>query len=188
MNRELAVHVDLDGHPVRCGRLWTRFAPRESASFAYDATFLAHPRAFALDPELPLGAGQFHTGGALFRAFTDPAPDRWGQTLLRRAERARARREGRALRTLTAVDFLTLVHDETRLGALRFRDESAGQGAPFLSSDGKAVPPLLDLARLLSATSRIVAGRLGLKAKDLDRMESAFEHRDLALARGTAPG
>jgi serine/threonine-protein kinase HipA len=176
VNRELAVHVDLDGHPVRCGRLWTRSAPRESASFAYDATFLAHPRAFALDPELPLGAGQFHTGRALFRALADPAPDRWGQTLLRRAERARSRREGRAPRTLTAVDFLTLVHDETRLGALRFQDEREGDDAPFLSSDGKPVLPLLALARLLSATNRIVAD------------EETDEDLALVLAPGTSLG
>lgn len=158
MNRELTVYVDLDGIPLRCGRLWTRGAPRVSASFEYDAAYRAHPHAFALDPEIPLGAGQFHTARALFRAFTDPAPDRWGQTLLRRAERLRANRERRAPRTLSQVDFLILVDDETRLGALRFRDAQAGPDAPFLSSVGKPVPPLIELARLLSATNRIVAG------------------------------
>ena len=96
MNRELAVYLDLDGVPVRCGRLWTRSAPREGASFEYDDGYRARRGAFALAPDLPLGAGSFHTARPIFRAFSDPAPDRWGQMLLRRAERARTRREKRA--------------------------------------------------------------------------------------------
>ncbi len=102
-----------------------------------------------------MAAGQFHTASALFRAFADPTPDRWGQALLRRAERGHARREGRTPRALGPVDFLTLVHDETRLGALRFRDATAGKDSTFLSSTDRPVPPLLHLARLLAATNRI---------------------------------
>jgi serine/threonine-protein kinase HipA len=81
---------------------------------------------------------------------------RWGQTLLRRNERARARQEKRQPRTLFTVDFLTLVDDETRLGALRFKD--AG-GEPYLSATSKRVPPVLELPRLLSATARIIDQR-----------------------------
>ena len=157
MNREIVVHVDLAGQTTICGRLWARSKPRESASFEYHADWLRNRRSFSLDPELPLGPGLFHTSRPLFRAFTDPAPDRWGQTLLRRAERARARREGGgAPRTLTMIDFLTRVDDETRLGALRFKDAEAGDDGQFLSSPGKPVPPVIDLARLLAATNRIV--------------------------------
>jgi serine/threonine-protein kinase HipA len=96
--------------------------------------------------------------------------------LLRRAEQARAKREGRPPRTLTAVDYLALVHDETRLGALRFRDAQAGPNAPFLSSAGKPIPPLLVLARLLSAANRIVAG------------DETDEDLALVLAPGTSLG
>ena len=84
-----------------------------------------------------------HTDRPLFGAFTDPAADRWGQTLLRRHEP----------RPLLAIDFLTLVDDETCLGALRFTE---GAGGAFLSATGKRVPPLLELPRLLAATTRIV--------------------------------
>jgi serine/threonine-protein kinase HipA len=176
LSRDLLVYVDLGGRTVSCGRLWTRAAARQSASFEYDAGWLGDRNAFALDPELPLGPGRFHTAEALFRAFTDPSPDRWGQTLLRRAERARARKEGRPPRTLTPVDFLTLVADETRLGALRFRDARDGHEAPFLSSAGKPVPPLLLLRRLLSATNRIVAN------------EETDDDLALVLAPGTSLG
>jgi serine/threonine-protein kinase HipA len=176
LNRDLLAYVDLDGRTVFCGRLWTRGTPRESASFEYDAGWLEERNAFALDPELPFGPGRFHTAEALFRAFTDPSPDRWGQTLLRRAERARARSEGRRARTLTAVDFLTLVADETRLGALRLRDARDGHEAPFLSSAAKPVPPLVLLRRLLSATNRIVAN------------EETDDDLALVLAPGTSLG
>ena len=42
---------------------------------------------------------------------------------MRRNERRRARAEGRQPRTLLAADFLILVDDESRLGALRFKDD-----------------------------------------------------------------
>jgi serine/threonine-protein kinase HipA len=174
MNRELLVFVDRTGAPVPCGRLWARSLPRESASFQYDPAWLSRRDAFALDPELPLGRGQFHTGQPLFRAFTDPAPDRWGQTLLRRAERARARREGGAPRALRAIDFLALVDDQTRLGALRFQDATANTG--FLSTGSQPIPPVLALPKLLSATQRV-----------LDE-EETDDDLALVLAPGTSLG
>ncbi len=156
MTRELLVYLSLGQETPFVGRLWSRGGARgDSASFEYDPAWIRRPDACSPDPELPLGAGQFHAPRALFRAFTDPAPDRWGQNLLRRAERAKARREGRAPRTLTSVDFLVLVHDQTRLGALRFKEANDSKG-DFLSSLGQPVPPLLDLPRLLAATGRIV--------------------------------
>ena len=187
MDRELVVYVDVAGAPVLSGRLWARArGNKESASFEYDSSWLQDRRAFALDPELPLARGQFHTTRPLFNAFTDPAPDRWGQTLMRRNERARARGEKRQPRTLLAIDFLTLVDDETRLGALRFKDgESAPSGArspadargtAFLSATGKRVPPVIELPRLLSATTRI----LDQKETDEDLL--------LLLAPGTSLG
>lgn len=174
MDRELLVHVEVDGELVRAGRLWARArGAKESASFEYAREWLTHPRSFAFDPALPLGSGLFHTERPLFNAFTDPAPDRWGQTLMRRNERARARREGRQPRTLLHVDFLALVDDETRLGALRFKDRD---GRTFLTEDGKRIPPVLELPRLLLATSRIVEDR------------ETDEDLALVLAPGTSLG
>ena len=43
-DRQLLVHVDLDGAPAFVGRLWARQRKgRESASFEYDASWLKHP-------------------------------------------------------------------------------------------------------------------------------------------------
>jgi serine/threonine-protein kinase HipA len=52
----------------------------ESATFAYRTSYLSLPRAYELDPELPLQTGQFQTpvGRPVFGAFSDTAPDRWG--------------------------------------------------------------------------------------------------------------
>jgi serine/threonine-protein kinase HipA len=153
MDRELLVFVN----ERECGRLRTRSGPRERASFEYSRAWLDSTGAFAIDPELPLGGGAFHTQRPLFRAFTDPAPDRWGQTLLRRAERTRAKKDGRAPRTLTPIDFLMLVHDATRVGALRFRDPTPG--SQFLTQTDRPVPPLLELPKLLAAATRVTEDR-----------------------------
>jgi serine/threonine-protein kinase HipA len=154
VERELTVHLDLAEGTILLGRLWTRArGTRETATFEYDDNWLRRSDCFGLDPELPPTRGQFHTDRPLFNAFTDPSPDRWGQNLLRRNERVRARREQQKPRTLLAVDFLTLVDDETRLGALRFKDVG---GPTFLSQAAMRVPPLVDLPRLLSATARTI--------------------------------
>ena len=97
MDKEVLVYVDLQGTPHLVGRLWTRMRKdRESATFEYDKSWLAHPERFSLEPALKLGPGPFHTPSdkPLFGAIGDSAPDRWGRVLMRRAERRRAEREG----------------------------------------------------------------------------------------------
>ena len=174
MGREILVFMELDGETVPVGTLWTRTrGSRQTASFEYDRSWLARRDAFGIDPVLPPASGPFHIDRPLFNAFTDPAPDRWGQTLLRLDERRRAQAEGRQPRTLQAVDFLTLVDDETRHGALRFKE--AGGGA-FLTSMERPVPPVVELPRLLSASTRV-----------MDDEESSEDLR-LLLAPGTSLG
>ena len=70
-----------------------------------------------------------------------------------RRERALAKAEGRAPRTLLEADFLMLVEDQTRLGALRFRDQG---GEAFQAADAHPVPPLVALPKLLGAARRIL--------------------------------
>ncbi len=154
MARSILVHVDLGGAPVLAGRLWVRVCgSRESASFEYDRAWLRHPRRFSLEPALAVGPGPFHTRGALFGSIGDSAPDRWGRVLLRRAEIRRARAARRTPRTLFESDFLLLVDDEVRVGALRF---SEGRAGPFLAEPRPdRVPPLVGLGRLLAASNRV---------------------------------
>lgn len=153
---EALVYVDLAGAPTLVGRLWSRARKgRESATFEYDKTWLEHPERFALEPALTLGPGPQHTEAdkALFGALGDSAPDRWGRVLMRRAERKLAQHEGRAARTSREIDFLLMVDDEVRQGALRFAQNTDG---PFLALAGAdRIPPVVILPRLLAATERL---------------------------------
>ena len=157
MDRETYVYADLSGTPLLVGRLYTYVRKgRESATFEYDDGWLAHAERFALEPALQLGTGSFHTGAdrALFGAIGDSAPDRWGRTLMRRAERRRAAAEEETPRTLYEIDYLLMVNDEARQGGLRFSDKAGGL---FLAPEGPTpVPPLIDLPRLLSAVEHII--------------------------------
>jgi serine/threonine-protein kinase HipA len=157
MERELHVYLDQPGGPVFAGRLFARVkAGRESASFTYDETWLKRRGSFALGPNLMLTRGTFHSTSGLFNAFTDTAPDSWGRKLMRRHERGLAETKSQAPRTLFDIDFLAGVEDETRLGALRFKEPD---GDEFLSQSKSPVPPLIELGSLLAATDRIERGR-----------------------------
>src|SRR5262245_48134215 len=89
-----------------CGPTSARI--KESASFEYDKTWLEDPVRFSLEPALQVGPGAFHTPAdmPMWGAIGDSSPDRWGRTLMRRAERRRAERAGTAPRSLEEIDFL----------------------------------------------------------------------------------
>lgn len=152
-DRDLDVYLDWQGETLLAGRLWARSkGSKDTSSFEYDETWLAREDRFSLDPALPLAEGQFHTAG-LFNAFTDPAPDRWGRNLMRRRERRQAKVENRAPRTLLDIDYLVLVEDGNRLGALRFADTGT---KTFLAQSDRPIPPLVRLGTLLSAATRVI--------------------------------
>jgi len=157
MDREALVYADLDGRPHLVGRLWARARKdKESATFEYDKTWREHKERFSLEPALKLGPGPFHTAAdmPMFGAIGDSAPDRWGRALMRRMERKQAEREGRVPRTLWEMDFLLLVDDEARPGALRFAEREEG---PFLREAGaKRIPPIVELPKLLGAAQRVI--------------------------------
>jgi serine/threonine-protein kinase HipA len=159
MERSVYVYVDMRGAPRLVGRLWGRTRKdKESASFEYDEGWLAHAARFALEPALTLGPGPFHTtsGKPLFGAIGDSAPDRWGRVLMRRAERRRADHARATPRTLWEYDYLLMVSDEARQGALRFAEQ---EGGPFLADEGAhTIPPVIDLPRLLSAAEHVASG------------------------------
>src|ERR1039458_3671099 len=157
MEKEILVYMDLQGTPHLVGRLWARMRKdRESATFEYDQSWLAHPDRFSLEPALKLGPGPFHTPSdkPLFGAIGDSAPDRWGRALMRRTERRRAEREGGAPRSLQEIDFLLLVDDEARQGALRLAEQEGGR---FVREEGvKRIPPLIELPALLAAAEHVM--------------------------------
>jgi serine/threonine-protein kinase HipA len=157
MENAILTYMDLNGIPTLVGHLWVHSKQsRQSVSFEYDRMWLKMPNRFPLDPALQLSEGAFHASidKPLFGAIEDSAPDRWGRLLMRRAERKFATKEKRHPRTLTEIDFLLLVDDETRRGALRFKKEL---DSPFLTTyENNSIPPLLSLGKLLAASNRVL--------------------------------
>ncbi|MBC7460123.1 MAG: type II toxin-antitoxin system HipA family toxin [Thermoleophilia bacterium] len=153
---ECAVHVDVPGRgAVPVGTLHShRRHGRESATFRYAPSWLADAGGYALDPRLPLFEGSFHTNEsqALFAAFTDAAPDRWGRRLIERSERHRTENRGEAARSFGEFDVLVGVRDDVRQGAIRCVDPAT---ATYLAPDGGGVPALLEMPSLLGAVHRI---------------------------------
>lgn len=81
---------------------------------------------------------------------------------MRRYENKLSKDENRPPRTLNEIDYLLYVNDIARQGALRFKTNENGD---FLfPSEIKSIPPIVNLAKLLDATEKIVA----LKEKDND--------------------
>lgn len=160
---ELLVTVQMDGSDVVAGKLYQRVRHGvESASFAYDSAYLARSDAYPLAPDMPLVAGAVHAGNAaMFRAFEDCMPDRWGRNLMVRAERALARDECRTARTLFEGDLLIGVNDETRQGALRFWDA----GVPLAPSES-GVPREVSIPSLL-ASADVAAEDADADVRDL---------------------
>ncbi len=157
MQQAIFVYVDLEGTVIKVGRLWDHYrSGKESVSFEYDQNWLEHPKHFSLDPALKLVAGSFHASSdkPLFGAIDDSAPDRWGRLLMRRSERKNAEKEKRTARSLKEIDFLLMVDDEVRQGALRFKKEE--QGSFLTTYDHHHIPPLIEVGKLLSAATRVL--------------------------------
>ena len=149
--REILVSIKLDANTFPVGKLWFHDRKgRNNASFEYSKEWLANPERFALEPALTLAEGAFHTGErqTLFGAIGDSAPDRWGRLLMQRANESG--------RSLTELDYLLGVNDETRQGALRFSVEDG----KYLTPGGKnAIPPLVKLPELLSASEKFLENK-----------------------------
>ncbi|MDR1439239.1 MAG: HipA domain-containing protein, partial [Clostridiales bacterium] len=153
--------------PSLIGRLYIAFARgRESLSFEYADEWLnSFGDAYPLDPDLSLYKGRQYAplDKRLFGLFSDSCPDRWGRLLMKRRENLHARKENRKPRKLTESDFLLGVHDESRMGALRFSREEGGE---FLSSgESLATPPWISLRTLENASAAFENDDSGLEEK-----------------------
>jgi serine/threonine-protein kinase HipA len=73
---------------------------------------------------------------------------------MQREEARRARAANTTPRSLLEIDYLLMVRDEARPGALRF---SWAEGGPFLTADAQGLPPLIELGRLMEAARKIEA-------------------------------
>lgn len=128
----LEVYVDIAGAPVKAGVVAASFAWGRNlagSSFMYDRGYFSTPGAYELDPRLSKGPGLYSSGEdrRLFGAFQDLTPDDWGKRVID-AELAEARNHDTSIPGFVGeFDYLTLAADETRLGAIRFRDTALGE-------------------------------------------------------------
>ncbi len=159
MTREIHVFGDWRelGGAQRIGLLRAdRVHGAETFSFEYDSTWLESGHTFQLDPELQFYEGPQYTGNkrnSNFGLFLDSSPDRWGRTIMTRREAILARQENRDPGILYESDYLLGVHDQQRMGGLRFKEEQDGE---FLSSyDGQDAPPWARLRELENAAWQI---------------------------------
>jgi serine/threonine-protein kinase HipA len=177
------VSVELDaadlGPQVRIGMLRRIASPTgQLVAFSYDDQWLARKDSFVLDPSHGLYPGDQYPrqGSEIAPIFTDSAPDRWGRTLLERREAAAARTEGRSRRSLGDWEFLLGVSDTTRMGALRFRDDSGR----YLDDSDPSIPPTTRL-RALEEAAREVEQPTGGRTVEA-------QHLALLLAPGSSLG
>ncbi len=159
MSREIVVFGDWEelGKGRRIGLL--RADPvrgKETFSFEYDREWLESGAAMTLDPDLGLYPGPQYLanqGRPNFGVFLDSSPDRWGKLLMQRKEAIAARAAKRKERQLFESDFLLGVHDEQRMGGLRFK---INLESPYLSDDdGMTAPPWTMLRELEAAAWQV---------------------------------
>jgi serine/threonine-protein kinase HipA len=159
------ISVFLGNEARRVGILYYDAAgARERSAFSYDDSWIKAPDCFAWDPGLPLVPGpQFHRkskdGSVFCAAIADTEPDGWAKRVILRdhaKRRQQARKSGKQTERvyLNELDFLLLVDDSSRVGALRFQDEQ-GVFCRATEAGRRAAPSLLELGHLLAATRAV---------------------------------
>lgn len=158
--------------PSLIGKLYVdKGRGRQITAFEYDDEWLNDlTNNVSLDPDLRMFRGRQYAPAdkLMFGMFEDSCPDRWGRLLMKRREAIRAKKEERKPRTLTEVDYLTGVYDETRMGGLRF---SVSKGGAFLSDDRElTTPPWTTLRKLESASLAFEKNNDGMEEKWLRQL------------------
>jgi serine/threonine-protein kinase HipA len=156
-DKKVLVYINLDCVDYFVGTLWSHFSRgKETSDFEYSNEWINNNKSFSLEPGLYLGKGkQVNVRQMpLFGSFGDSAPDTWGRILMRRYENQLAKKENRNPRTLNEIDYLLFVNDVARQGALRFKTEDSEEFQ--YPSNIKAIPPLINLTKLLAASEKII--------------------------------
>ena len=94
---------------------------RGNATFRweYSSTWLQAHRGLTISADLQNAEGPQYGSGLLYGFLQDAMPDRWGRRLIDKRERLLAEQEGRSVRHLKDVDYLTQIDDTTRTNAIQ---------------------------------------------------------------------
>lgn len=147
---------------------YAKSGAREHSTFVYNSQWLQSVDRFSVSPDLEMTDGhQYHKAAtkndSVFHlAIADTEPDGWGCRVIARdhAKRRKALMEQSAdvpFASLTEWDYLVGVDDDSRIGALRLRDER-GNFLRTIEEGNRATPPLLELAQLLGASQAVERG------------------------------
>lgn len=154
MERKIIVYENFSSiEPKKLGILYVNtLRGVEHYSFAYDDDWLKQSKfSFYLDPEISMFSGRQYSTKNIFGMFADASPDRWGRVLMKRREFIKANSENRKPNNLYDSDFLLGVYDQTRIGALRFKED---ENDSFLSDDFENAAPPWTTLRTLEEASR----------------------------------
>jgi serine/threonine-protein kinase HipA len=179
--KEILVYADwyMLHSPKLIGRLYfATLRGKGVYSFEYDTGWIK--TGISIDPELPLFSGlHYSSSNDNFGIFKDSSPDRWGQLLMKRREIILSKVENREPRSLVGIDFLLGVHDNHRMGGLRFKESEVDE---YLSNDHKlAAPPRSSLRELEYAVDQY--------EKNADQLdESSLKWMNLLVAPGSSLG
>ncbi|MDR3652358.1 MAG: type II toxin-antitoxin system HipA family toxin [Paludibacter sp.] len=179
--KEILVYADwyMFDSPQLIGRLYfLSLRGKAIYSFEYDSDWIK--TGISIDPELPLFSGiHYASSNDNFGIFKDSSPDRWGQLLMKRREILLSKIDKTDPRTLVGIDFLLGVHDNHRMGGLRFKESEEGD---FMSNDAKlAAPPWTSLRDLEYAVKQYEKN-----ADELD--ESSLKWINQLIAPGSSLG
>jgi len=186
MSREIEVWADwreLGGASCMGSLRASESRGKEVFAFEYDREWLKGDSFRDLDPDLQLYEGPQYLDTEdqpNFGLFLDSSPDRWGRLLMRRREAVSARAERRPERRLQEIDFLLGVHDEQRVGGLRFRDLAVGNA--WQCDDSTMVtPPWTSLRELENASWQ-------LQQDDAEQDPDYRQWLNLLMAPGSSLG
>lgn len=151
---------------------------RKSFSFTYEKEWIDSNEQILLDPDITWYQGtQYPNAKENFGIFLDSMPDTWGRTLMKRRSAQKALEEGNTSPVLHDIDFLLGVHDESRMGALRFKLAPDG---PFLNNDTISPTPPWATIRELQHGANVIESN--------ENTEEAKKWLALLLAPGSSLG
>ncbi|OHC84697.1 MAG: toxin HipA [Sphingobacteriia bacterium RIFOXYD2_FULL_35_12] len=146
-------------------------------SILYNPEWLTQKEQFLLDPDIEWFEGQQHPiGKENFGVILDSMPDTWGRTLMKRRAAQEAFENGNTKTNLYEIDFLLGVHDESRMGALRFK---LNQDGPFLNNSKLSIPHWAKIKELQHAAHEIELN---------DDEEEVKQWLDILIAPGSSLG
>ena len=158
---------------------------KEHFSFSYASEWLNSPHALPIDPDLQLVSGRQYSADQNFRIFLDSCPDRWGRLLMKRRESVIAREEQRKPRHLNEIDYLLGVHDQHRMGGIRFKASPEGEFLDnMLFSPGSSLGGARPKASVIDTQQSLWIAKFPSRYDDYDVAAWEYLAYQLALIAG----